>query len=113
MTQFNPLLPITMTASGAVTAERFVTSAGAQVSAAGAAAIGVSRMTVASGEKMTVDTHGTAIIEAGGAIALGAAVKSGADGRALTYDVGTKAGIALQASTGAGQRIEIMTLPAA
>lgn len=111
--QFNPLLPITMSASGAVTAERFVTSAGAQVSSAGAAAIGVSRTTAADTEKITVDTVGTAIIEAGGAIALGAAVKSGADGRALTYDTGTKAGIALQAATGAGQRIEILVLSAA
>lgn len=113
MTQFNPLLPITMTASGAVTAERFVTSAGAQISSAGAAAIGVARNTAASGERMTVDTYGTAIVEAGGSITAGAAVKSGADGRALTYDTGTKAGIALQASTGAGQRIEVLLLPAA
>lgn len=111
--QFNPLLPITMTASGAVTAERFVTAAGAQVGTAGVAAIGVSRATAASGEKMTVDTYGTAIIESGGSISLGAAVKSGADGRALTYDTGVKAGIALQASTGAGQRIEILLLPSA
>lgn len=111
--QFTPLLALTMTASGAVTAERFVTSAGAQVGTAGVAAIGVSRTTVVSGALVVVDTIGTAIIEAGGAITAGAAVKAGADGRALTYDVGTKAGIALQASTGAGQRIEIMVLSAA
>lgn len=111
--QFTPLLPLTMTASGAVTAERFITSAGAQVAVAGAAAIGVSRNTAADGALMTVDTFGTAIIEAGGAIAAGAAVKAGADGRALTYDVGTKSGVALQASTAAGQRIEILVLSAA
>lgn len=111
MTQFNPLLPITMTASGAVTAERFVTAAGAQVASAGAAAIGVARNTAASGERMTVDTYGTAIIEAGGSITAGVAVKSGADGRALAHDTGTKAAIALQQSTGAGQRIEVLLLP--
>lgn len=111
--QFKPILPLTMAASGAVTAERFVTAAGAQVSSAGAAAIGVSRMSVADGELMTVDTFGTAIIEAGGNITKGTKVKSGADGRALTYDSGTATGIALQASTGAGQRIEILVLPAA
>ncbi len=111
--QFKPLLPLTMTASGAVTAERFVTSAGAQITSAGAAAVGVSRNTAADTALMTVDTLGTAIIEAGGNISKGAAVKSGTDGRALTYDSGTKAGIALQASTGAGQRIEILVLSAA
>lgn len=111
--QFKPLLPLTMNASGAVTAERFVTAAGAQVSSAGAAAIGVSRMTAADTALMTVDTVGTAIIEAGGNISKGAKVKSGADGRALTYDTGTATGIALQASTGAGQRIEIFVLSAA
>ncbi len=111
--QFNSLLPLTMTASGAVTAERFVTPGGAQVSSAGAAAIGVSRMTVADGASMTVDTLGTAIIEAGGPISKGAKVKSGADARALAYDTGTATGIALQAATGAGQRIEIFVLPAA
>lgn len=111
--QFTPLLPLTMTASGAVTAERFVTSAGAQVSSAGAAAIGVSRATAADGASMIVDTLGTAIVEAGGNISKGAAVKSGADGRALTYDTGAKAGVALQASTGAGQRIEILVFSAA
>lgn len=111
--QFKPLLPLTMPASGAVTAERFVTAAGAQVSSAGAAAIGVSRMSAADGALFTYDTLGTAIIEAGGSISKGAKVKSGADGRALTYDSGTATGIALQASTGAGQRIEIFVLPAA
>jgi hypothetical protein len=111
--QFSSILAKTFTASGAVTAERFVTSAGAQVASAGAAAIGVARMGAASGERMTVDLLGTAIIEAGGAITAGAAVKAGADGRALTYDTGTKAGIALQAATAPGQRIEILLLPAA
>lgn len=111
--QFTPLLPLTMTASGAVTAERFITSAGAQVGVAGVAAIGVSRTTAANGALVVVDAVGTAIIEAGGSITAGSAVKAGADGRALTYDTGTKAGIALQASTGAGQRIEILVLSAA
>lgn len=111
--QFKPLLPLTMTASGAITAERFVTAAGAQVAAAGGAAIGVARNSAADNEKMVVDTVGTAIIEAGGAIGKGAAVKAGADGRALTYDTGTKVGVALQASTAAGQRIEILVISAA
>jgi len=111
--QYSPILTKTLSASGAITAERFVSAAGAQIAVAGSAAVGVARNTVASGENVAVDMLGTAIIEAGGAIAKGAAVKSGADGRALTYDVGTKAGVALMASTGAGQRIEILLLPAA
>lgn len=111
--QFNSLLAKTLTASGAVTAERFVSAAGAQVSVAGNPAVGVARNTAASGEKMTVDMLGTAIIEAGGAITAGVAVKAGADGRALAHDTGTKVGIALQAATQAGQRIEILLLPAA
>lgn len=110
MSQFNSVLAKTLTAAGTIVAERFVSAAGAQISVAGNAAIGVARNAAAAGELVTVDMVGTAIIESGGAISAGVAVKSGADGRALTYDTGTKAGVALQAATGAGQRIEILLL---
>lgn len=111
--QSRPILSLPQTASGAVTAARFVDSAGAQIDTAGNAAMGVSRSDAADGEMFTADVLGTTIVEAGGVIAKGASLKSGADGRALAYDTGTKTAIALQAATAAGQMIEVLLLPAA
>lgn len=111
--QFRPLLALPLTASGAVTAARFVDSTGAMIDTAGNAAMGVARSDAGDGEAFTCDTMGTAIVESGAAIAKGASLKSGADGRALTYDTGTKVGIALQAATAAGQMIETLLLPSA
>ncbi len=111
--QFVPVLTKPVTASGAVAANRFVLATGAQATVAGSSPIGVAREAAASGALFTCDMLGTAIVEAGAAIAKGVAVKTGADGRALTYDTGTKAGVALQAATAAGQMIEILLIPSA
>lgn len=111
--QSNPILTKPLLASGAVAANRFVLATGAQASAAGASVIGVAREAALSGAMFTCDILGTAIVEAEAAINKGVAVKSGADGRALAHDTGTKAGVALQAATAAGQMIEILLLPSA
>ncbi|GAB7082292.1 capsid cement protein [Megalodesulfovibrio paquesii] len=111
--QSRPILTLPLTASGAVTAHRFVTATGAQVAAAGAAALGVARSDAATGELFPCDALGTGIVEAGGAIAAGVALKAGADGRALTHDTGVKVAISMQAATAAGQKIEVLLLPGA
>lgn len=108
--QNTSLLSLTLTASGAVTENRFVTPAGAQVSVAGANTLGASRSTVASGAKFTADVLGTAQVEAGAAVAANATVQADASGRAITYASGARAGIALEAATAAGQIIEVLLL---
>lgn len=102
-------LPVTLT--GTVAANRFVTPAGAQAGA-DANTLGVARFGGASGEKVTVDVIGTAIVEAGAAISAGATLETDASGRAVTWATsGGKVGIALQAASGAGVMIEVLLLP--
>lgn len=105
------LLSLTQALTGAVTANRFVTPAGAQA-AADANTLGVTRQTGAIAEKVTVDVLGTAIVEAGAAVAAGATVKSDASGRAITWVTsGAKVAVALEAASAAGQFIEVLLIP--
>lgn len=107
------LLPLTITASATLTADRFVTFAGA-VPAADAYVLGVVRQAAVSGDKITVDVQGTAIVEAGAAITAGASLKVDSSGRVITWVTsGARVGIALQAATAAGQLIEVLLLPVA
>ncbi|MDR1311108.1 MAG: DUF2190 family protein [Burkholderiaceae bacterium] len=76
--------------------------------AAGAKALGVSDTTASAGEQATVNTHGIMLVEAGGAIAIGAEVETGAGGRAVVLDDGVSNGIALDASSAAGDVIRII-----
>lgn len=106
-----PLLALTIVASATLVAERFCTQAGA-VPAADANVLGVVRQNAVSGDKVTVDAIGTAIVEAGGAITAGATVKTDSVGRAITWVTsGAKVGMALQSASGAGQFIEVLLIP--
>ena len=105
------LLTLTEMASAAVTANRFVTTAGA-VAGAGENTLGVARTAAAAGEKFPVDVLGTAIVESGAAVAKGDVLKSDATGRAITWATsGAKVAIARQAATAAGQMIEVLLVP--
>lgn len=106
------LLTLTITAAGAIAANRFVTPLGAQAGA-DANAIGVSRVAAAAvGEKIPVDMIGTTTVEAGAAIAAGATLKSDATGRAITWAAaGGRLAIALEAASAAGEFIEILFIP--
>lgn len=105
------LLALTIALTGTVAANRFVTPAGAQAGA-DANTLGVSRTAGVSGDKITVDVIGTAIVESGAAVAAGATLESDASGRAVTWaTAGGKTAIALQAATAAGQLIEVLLLP--
>lgn len=104
-----PLLSLTVAATGAITADRFITGAGAQTGAAGNA-LGVARYGGAIGEKITVDVIGTAIVEAGAVVAANALVESDASGRAITKAAGVTLARALQAAGAAGQKIEVLLI---
>lgn len=105
------LLTLTVALTGTVTANRFVTAAGAQA-VADSNTLGVARTAGVSGDKVPVDVIGTAVVEAGAAIAAGATLESDASGRAVTWATsGGKVGIALEAATAAGQMIEVLLLP--
>ena len=106
-----PLSTVSLTATGAIAANRFVTPAGAQAGA-DANALGVSRTAAAIGEVIPVDSNGYCIVEAGAAIAAGATIKSDASGRAITWVTsGARLGIAMAAASGAGYYIEAQMIP--
>ena len=105
------ILSLTVVASATLTAERFVTAAGA-VPAADANVLGVVRQAAASGDRVTVDTLGTAIVEAGAAITAGQTLKVDASGRAIPWATsGAKVALALQAAAGAGSFLEVLLIP--
>lgn len=106
------LLALTMTASGAITGQRFVTPAGA-VAGAGVNAQGVAQTDAVIGDKLTVDVLGTAVVETGAAIAAGALIETDATGRAITKAAGaTVARLAPgEVATAAGQFVEVILIP--
>ena len=109
--QSTSLLALPVVATGAITAARFVTPAGA-VAGADANTLGVARNAAAVGERFSVDALGTAVVEAGAAVSSGATVKSDASGRAIAWaSSGAKVGLAIEAATAAGQMIEVLLIP--
>ena len=101
-------LALTLKATTAIAAGRFVTPTGGQC-VADTNAIGAARTAAAVGEAMTVDVRGTATVEAGAVVAAGATVKSDASGRAIPWVTsGARLGIALEWASAAGQFIEVL-----
>ena len=109
--QFLALFTLTIAATAALTRNRFVGHDG-DVAAAAGNALGVTRTDAASGEDLSVDVLGTAVVEAGGAIAAGAAVEVGADGKAVTLAAGEKVGRLAPGSSASadGQLVEIILI---
>lgn len=92
-TQNHSLLTLSILATAALSACRFVTVAGAHSGLAGDA-LGVTRSAGAEGALVPYDIHGTAIVESGGVIALGDRVQSDATGRAIkAAATGTKSAV--------------------
>lgn len=116
MSQKTPVLTLTVTAAGPVAACRFVGFGGAQVTAAGAKALGVSTTSALDGDDLAVDVIGTTVIESGGAIDLGDDIVSDAQGRAIVAtvpgggEVSTEAVLAqaLDGASGAGEFVEVL-----
>lgn len=104
------VLTLSLLAAAALTANRFVTAAGAVPSANGNA-VGVTRSGAGSGDLVPVDALGTTMVEASAAITAGAAVATTNDGRAVTFSTGVTVGRALTGATGPGQLIEVLLIP--
>lgn len=104
-----PLLTVPVTATAALTANRFVDGAGT-VATAAARALGVTRSDAAIGEKAPVDVLGTTVVEASAAIAVDAAIEVAANGKAVTKAAGVTVARALQAAGAAGDLIEVLLI---
>jgi len=106
------LLTLTVLATGALTANRFVGHGGATAAAAGNA-LGVSRTAAAIGERAPVDVIGTTVVETGGALAAGALIEVDASGRAVTKSAGVAVARLAPGETAsaAGQFVEVILLP--
>jgi hypothetical protein len=117
----NLILAKAFNASGAINPYRIVRITSAdnveQAAAVSHTLIGVnSDLTIASGERVEVMTHGIAWVEAGAAIAVGLPVTSDASGRgvAATPAAGTNnriIGFALEAAVAAGDQIRVLLSP--
>lgn len=103
------LLTQTLLATGAIIKHRFVTFAGAQAGLKGLA-LGVSEEAAATDETVPVAVNGTAVIDSGGAFAVGAALESDAQGRAVAHTDGVINARALEAATGADEKIEVLLI---
>lgn len=111
MSQAISLLTLTIQAAGAVTESRFVGFDGAQISAEGARAMGVSLYGVEDGKDLPVDVIGTTVVETGGAVAIDDELVADTDGRAIVNPaVGGEIIMAdpLETANGAGELIEVL-----
>lgn len=108
--QHRAILTLTLLATATLTANRFADYDGGLPSDGGNA-MGVVRHNGVSGENVAVIVQGTAPVEVSGAISKGDLVEVGADGRIETQSAGVSVGRALEASTAAGQVIEVLLLP--
>lgn len=105
------VLTLPLVLSGTVTANRFVTAAGAQAGT-DANTYGVARSSGVSADRIAVDVLGTAVVESGAAVAVGATLKVDSSGRGITWVTsGAKVGLALEAASAAGQMIEVLLIP--
>ena len=105
------LLALTLALTGTVSANRFVQVDGT-LAGAGENALGVARTNGVSGDKISVDVLGTAVVAAGAAVAAGASIKSDANGKAVTWATsGAKIAIALEAAAADGDLIEVLLIP--
>jgi len=109
MSQSISLLCLSVAATAAITAETFVTAAGAPATAGGNA-LGVARSSQAIGEQTPVDVLGTAIVIAGAAVAKDAALEVGTGGKAITASAGAVVARALEAAGADGDRIEVLLI---
>jgi len=103
-----PNLELTVTADGALIESRAVGFDGAQISTAGAAALGFARSDYADGLQANVIAGGVVTAESGAAVAVGDALELDAQGRVVTQDTGTTVAHALTAATGAGEFARII-----
>ena len=117
----NLILAKAFNASGAISPYRIVRITSAdnveQAAAVSHTLIGVnSDLTIASGERVEIMTHGIAWVEAGAAIAVGSPVTSDASGRGVAAAPAAGVnnriiGFALEAAVAAGDQIRVLLSP--
>lgn len=107
--QFISVLALSVMASAAITANRFVTGAGVTATAAGRA-LGVARSDAADAEVFPADVIGTAVVEASAAIAVDAEIEVAASGKAVTKAAGVTVARALEAAGADGDFIEVLLI---
>ena len=107
--QYDKTHAVTLVATAAVAACRFIAYDGGYPSVAGGAkdSQGVAETAAALGEALSVVTGYSYLVEAEAAITFGALVKVGTDGKAITGTLADHCGRALGAATQAGQLIEV------
>lgn len=111
--QYDKQHAITMVATTALAAHRFIAYDGGYPSAAGGAKAvqGVSESSAQAGEALSVVTSYSYLVEAAAAIAFGQLVKPDASGKAVVGSLTEHCARALGAATQAGQLVEVQLLP--
>lgn len=111
--QYDKQHAITMVATTALAAHRFIAYDGGYPSAAGGAKAvqGVSETSAQTGEALSVVTSYSYLVEAAAAIAFGQLVKPDAAGQAVVGSLTEHCARALGAATQAGQLVEVQLLP--
>ncbi len=107
--QFDKRHAVTIVATAALAASRFVAYDGAYPTVAGGAhdCQGVTETAAEIGDTVSAVTGYSYLVEAEAAIAFGALVKVGTNGMAITGSAADHCGRALGAATQAGQLIEV------
>lgn len=107
--QYDKQHAVTIVATAALAAHRFVAYDGGYPSVAGGAkdSQGVTETAAEIGDAVTAVTDYSYLVEAEAAIAFGDLVKVGTDGKAITGTAADHCGRALGAATQAGQLIEV------
>lgn len=109
-----PIFTRTVVLAATIAANRFVERDGT-FPTAGGNALGVTRFDGVSGDAVSVDVLGTAIVECGAAVAADDALMVDGTGRVVTLAGSAKQGVgrALEAGAAAGAKIEILLIPSA
>lgn len=110
--QYDKQHAVTLVATAALAAARFVAYDGGYPTIAGGAkdVQGVTETVADVGDAVSVITGYSALVEAGEAIAFGALVKTDAAGKAMAGSAADHCGRALGAATAVGQLIEVQVL---
>jgi hypothetical protein len=104
-----PILTGSVLAAANLTQCRLVGFDG-NVCAANAKPMGAVEADTDSGQMAPVTEYGEALVESGGAITVGAKLASDASGRVAVWSTGEIAGWALDAASGAGEKIRVKLL---
>ena len=104
-----PIQSLTVIATVAIEANRFVTSAGAYAAAVNGEFLGVTRESAAIGEAVTVMTDGVATVTASAAITAGSKIAvTGVEGKIVgVADTAAGAGTSLELATGLDDTISV------